>query len=208
MTPSNQSNKENNANRKQEELKDKTYTSYIHMNDESLVNELFQAAKEKLYNVNLWSNLPGITSHFQMYTSAGDKKQSPKPEVNDYIKINLPGPFPENWVIVTEVTEEKDMAQFTVSPSESPVEKWEQDEEIEHFFIKEATSTFQVERKDNSIYAHEIGKNEGINNEGDEAGNRKLINTILAKGGWAGFQQYQWKKLLDYFVNKTQITSE
>lgn len=51
-------------------------------------------------------------------------------------------------------------------------------------------------------------KNEGINNKGKEAGNRKLINTLIAEGGWAAFQKFQWEKLTDYLVHKIEINKK
>ncbi len=73
--------------------------------------------------------------------------------------------------------------------------------EIKHFFIKEASSTFRVERHGTLIKALEIGKNEGINNQGPEAGDRTVINTLIAEGGWALFQEMQWDKLTRYLVH-------
>src|SRR5690606_6189891 len=114
-----------------------------------------------------------------------------KPEIGYFIRIMLPAPTPENWVKVTQMREEDELAEFTVSPCRDPQEL---EEDVEHFFIKEATSTFRVELKDRTIYAYEIGKNEGVNNKDAEAGNRGLLNTLLAAGGWAAFQKIQWKK--------------
>ena len=185
--------------------KDKTYKSRNSFANPDMAFELFQKSREKLFDINRWSKLPGITSSFQLFGSNGDKKNSTRPEINNYIKIILPGPFPENWVVVRDITDQESMANFVVSPSENPEKKWREGIEIAHFFIKEATSTFQVEIRDSDIFAYEIGKNEAINNEGYEAGKRKVINTLLAEGGWAGFQKYQWKKLLDYLVHKIEI---
>lgn len=188
-----------------EATKDKTYSSENHfVNRERAVKE-YERAVEKLFNVNLWSEMPGISSTFKLYDARGEEKKAGKPEVNDYIKILLPGPVPENWVIVTDIKEEENSAEFTVSPSEDPTEREKGQKEIEHFFIDEATSTFRIERKDNIIHAYEIGKNEGINNQEAEAGKRKVINTIIAEGGWAGVQKFQWEKLTDYLVHKTEI---
>ncbi|MBW8201133.1 hypothetical protein [Flagellimonas abyssi] len=186
-------------------VKDKTYGSLNRFGNKKVVHELFKKSKEKLFQVNLWSKLPGITASFQLYGSRGIEKFTDSPCVNDYIKIVLPGPFPENWVVVTNVVDEKEMASFTVSPSQSPADKWYSNEEVQHFFIDEATSTFKVHIEGTEIHALEIGKNEAINNKGEEAGNRKLINTLLAEFGWAGFQEYQWQKLLDYLVHKVEI---
>ena len=108
--------------------------------------------------------------------------------------------------MVTDIKNEQELAEFTVSPSKDPTDKEKDEKEIEHFFIDGATSTFRVEMRGNELKACELGRNEGINNE-KNAGNRKLINTILAEGGWATFQKTQWKKLTDYFVHKIEIKS-
>ena len=189
-----------------EAIKNKTYCSEQSFSNKDETVKEFERAVTKLFEVNKWSDLPGITSTFRLFTRYGTEKKSGLPEVRDYIKILLPGPTPENWVMVTDVKNEEGLAEFTVSPSKDPTDKEEQKEEIEHFFIDGATSTFRVEMKGNEIKACELGRNEGINNE-KNAGNRKLINTILAEGGWATFQKTQWKKLTDYLVHKIEIES-
>lgn len=181
---------------------DKLYQSENSFPDEEKAKKAFEKSKAKLFNVNRWSKLPEPTSKFELHKSNGIAVKSKKPRVGDYIRIELPGPTPENWVKVVQVKENKSMASFTVSPSEDPRDK---DGEIEHFFIKEATSEFKVELLGNTIKGYEIGKKEGINNEGYEAGKRSLINTLIAEGGWAGFQKYQWSKVTDYFVHKQEI---
>ena len=187
-----------------EATKDKVYSSdHTFATPEEAARE-FKRSVEKLFDVNRWSDMPGITSTFQLYDGNGVEKRSTKPQVNDFIKIILPAPAPENWVMVTDVKENEGRAEFKVSPSIDPTEKEEDQDEIAHFFIAEATSTFKVQLDGNKISAYEIGKNEGINND-EDAGNRKLINTLLAQGGWAGVQEFQWNKLTDYLVHNTEI---
>ncbi len=184
--------------------KNKTYSSENTYSDEQQAKEAFNRSIKKLFNVNRWSRLPGISSTFQLYNRGGEGKDTVMVQVGDYIKIDLPGPFPENWVVVTDIKEEENLAEFTASPSSDPTDKGKEQEEIDHFFIDEATSTFRVKRVGNTLYGYEIGKDEGINNQEKEAGERKLINTLIAEGGWAGFQKFQWKKLTDYFVHHTE----
>ena len=164
----------------------------------------FNRSIEKLFDVNQWSNLPGFTSTFQLHDPNGVEKDAKMPQVNDYVKILLPGPVPENWVVVSNINEGEDMVEFTVNPSINPTKHREEQDKIEHFFIPEASSTFRVQLDGNKISAFEIGKNEGINNN-EDAGNRKLINTLIAEGGWAGVQEFQWNKLTDYLVHKIEI---
>ncbi len=165
----------------------------------------FKRSVEKLFDVNQWSNMPGITSTFQLHDENGNEKDARRPEVNDFVKIILPGPMPENWVVVTDIDESDQRAEFTVSPSINPTKREKDQDKIEHFFIPEASSTFRVQIDGNKLSAYEIGKNEGINND-EDAGNRKLINTLIAEGGWAGVQDFQWNKLTDFLVHKIEIT--
>ena len=183
--------------------KDKLYSSQNSFSDRQAAAKAFERSKEKLFDVNRWSDLPGITSKFELHDNRGNRTEAKKPETGDFIRILLPGPVPENWVEVTHLKEEMDMAEFRVNPCRDPQEN---EEDVEHFFVKEASSTFKVELKETTIHAHEIGENEGVNNQDDvEAGKREAINTLLAAGGWAVFQELQWKKLTEYLVHKTEI---
>lgn len=186
---------------KGEATKDKRYSSQYAYQDEQTALAAFARSKEKLFDVDGWSDLPGLTATFELYDATGSRKQKKQPQVGDYIRIDLPGPFPENWVQVKDIRLGDQEVEFTVQPSQDPCEKKEGEQgEVEHFFSKEASSTFRVERQGNEIIGWEIGKNEGINNQGPEAGDRAIINTLVAEGGWAFFQKMQWKKLTEYLV--------
>ncbi|MFO7977953.1 MAG: SDR family oxidoreductase [Bacteroidales bacterium] len=193
---------------KGEASRDRTYYSKHRYASEEEARQAFQRSVSKLFDVNQWSNLPGISSTFQLFDKQGIQKQADHPEIHDYIRILLPAPLPENWVVIHNIREHDDRAEFTVSPAVSPLAKAEQQEEISHFFVKEATSTFRVERKGMGLYAYEIGRNEAINNEGKSAGERRLINTLVAEGGWAAFQKFQWEKLTDYLVHNTESSEK
>lgn len=188
-----------------EESRNTFYSSQKDFPDRATAEKEFERSKEKLFDVNKWSDMPGITSGFVLYNAQGKKKPVGKPEVGDYLFIDLPGPAPENWVKVINIKIEEDLAEFIVSPSPDPRSTGEERKEIEHFFGDEATSTFRVHLRDKSLFAYEIGKNERINNEGPEAGKRDVVNTLIAEGGWAGFQALQWKKLTNYLVHNTEI---
>ncbi len=187
---------------KGERSKDKTYSSHQEFENKVLVEEAFHESVNKLFDVNKWSNLSEATASFQLYDNKGIEKQGLTISESDYIKINLPIPSPENWVKVIALKKVLDCAEFTVQPSSPPLSETD---EVQHFFTSEATSTFKVEVKGLTVYAYEIGKNERINNHSSEAGDRKVINTLIAEGGWAGFQEFQWKKLTDYLVHKEDI---
>ena len=179
--------------------KDKRYVSHQKYSDKDAADRAFKKSKAKLFHVEQWSELPGLASKFELYNHGGERYRAEKPQIGDFIRILLPLPVPENWVKITDIQDHADKAEFTVHPSRDPQES---DNDIEHFFVDEASSTFKVERKSNTIYAYEIGKDEGINNRGEEAGDRGLLNTILSEGGWLAFQEMQWEKLTTYLVHK------
>ena len=184
-----------------EETKDKVYSNSNEFPDEATAKREFERSKQKLFDINMWTKMAGINSDFFLYDSRGHRTTVKKPEIGYYIEIILPASTIENWVKVTEIREDENMAEFVVHPSERPEERDSEDKVIKHFFIKEASSAFRVVREGNVIRAYEIGKNEGINNHGQEAGDRALLNTLVAEGGWAGVQALQWDNLTKYLVH-------
>jgi hypothetical protein len=186
-----------------EKSKDSYYSSKKKYFDEFEAIEAFQRSKEKLFDVNGWSEIPALAnSTFELHSPLGSPLVTKKPKKGDFIKIDLAGLMPDNWVIVTEVKEGETFAEFTVQPSHDP--NAERQEGItEHFFRKDARSTFRVERRGDLIIAEEIGRDEAINNQGEEAGNRKVLNTMIAEGGWVGFQKYQWETVTSFLVGDT-----
>jgi hypothetical protein len=183
-----------------EKSKDKQYSSTREFTDEVSAKFEFSRAKERLYDVNGWTAIPGIANAvFELYSPDGQQIKRNYAEKGDFIKIDLPGPLPFYWVKVTEISNADDSAQFTVQPTYDPTEK--DDKTVtDHFFQDQARSIFRVERNGSEITALEIGLNEAINNQKAEAGEKGLINTLVSEGGWAAFQKYQWKNLTDYLV--------
>lgn len=185
--------------------KDKFFSSQRDYDSKEAALEGLKRAKEKLFHVNGWSNLPGIASRFRVYDAQGNPIPSGIANQGDFLFINLPGPTPETWVQVIDHKLEKEAAEFTVRPSHDPREQEEKKKEIEHFFADEATSTFKVELKDTTLFAYEIGEKESINNKGKEAGGHQLVNTLIAIGGWLLFQEIQWQKLTSYLVHNIEV---
>ncbi|MFC6998951.1 hypothetical protein [Rufibacter roseus] len=190
---------------KGEEAKDKLFVNENTFPDEATARREFERSKQKLFNVNDWSKLEGMNSTFQLYTPQGQKSSATKPSEGDYMLIILPGTTFENWVLISKVTEEEDVAEFVVHPSQKPQPEPGEEGVIKHFFVKEASSTFRVYRDGTKIMGFEIGRHEAINNHGDEAGDRALLNTFISEGGWAGFQDYQWDRITKYYVHLEEL---
>lgn len=186
---------------KGEESKDRLYMTTRPFDDDDAAAFEFGRCKERLFNVNRWSDIPGAAnSGFALFDSVGEPlTESQRVEKGDFIRIDLPGPLPYYWVKVTSVTDDDDIGEFVVQPAYDPTRR-DDTTVTDHFFRDQARSVFRVERKGNEISAMEIGLNETINNQGEESGDKGFVNTLVAQGGWAGFQKYQWQNLTDYIT--------
>ncbi|GAB3255702.1 hypothetical protein GCM10027347_17030 [Larkinella harenae] len=184
------------------QTKDRTYESERKFPDERAAKAAFAEAKNRLFDVNAWSDLPGINSTFKLHDPHGQPVSEVRPQVGYHICITIPSPVAtDNWVKVTDLQIEASRAFFSVQPSADPRQKEKQAEGVvDHFFDERARSIFLVEQVGNRISAYELGRKESANNQGKQAGERSVANTLVAAGGWAFFQEWQWKKLTDYLV--------
>ncbi|MBD2756340.1 hypothetical protein [Spirosoma validum] len=182
-----------------EATRDMTYESHHTYPDESAAREAFANSTVKLLNVNGWSALSSLSADFALYDPIGRAKPNIPVEIGDFIQIVLPGPMPENWVRVIHRQTSDNLAEFTVQPCPDPSAN--KPDQIEHFFSEEARSTFRVEVSGCTIHASEIGQHESINNQQPQAGDRGLVNTVIAEAGWLFYQKIQWKLLTDYLVH-------
>lgn len=180
-----------------EESKDKYFPEEQEFADEAAAGKEFPNAIKRLFSIAKWQEESGIQTGFELYNQQLQKTDE-DPKVGYFIKVILPGLPLENWVEITEVIRNENLVSFTVHPCSNPQTN---DTKTEHFFVKEASSTFQVALQGNKIIACEIGKDETINNQ-EEAGNRSAINTLIAEGGWNGLQKIQWGNLAEYWCGK------
>ena len=182
-----------------EAAKDKAYSSQKTFHSEAVAKEAFPLAVAKLLHVTGWSALGPFLADFVLHDPSGNPRSDVPVQVGDYIQIIMPGPVPENWVRVIHVAADENVVEFTVQPSAIPGS--EEPNETEHFFTREASSTFRVELDGTVIRAVEIGLDESINNQSPQAGDRAVINTVIAETGWLFYQKMQWKHLTDYLVD-------
>ena len=184
-----------------DKAKNKRYASQHTYPDERSAQEAFVSSKAKLFDVNRWSDLSSFTADFSLHDQTGNPINGRQPQAGDYVKIELPGPIPENWVEVIDVTTEDRRAEFTVKPSRNPHQN-EDTAKIDHFFQSQARSTFRVDIEGCTISAYEIGQHEAINNQKPQSGDRAIINTLVAEAGWLFHQLIQWQALTDYLVDR------
>lgn len=168
----------------------------------------FQAARERLLDINNWQKLCGPGSaEFTLTDNDGNVIQNSKPKVGNLIRIKLPAPPNKegdgyDWVRIEEFEDNRtlisdsEIVGFRVRPVENPKNKTGNSA---HFYTDAATSTFLVIRYSHSVFAIERGKNEIPNDSRLWLTN--LRNKLVAFFASIGFSKPQWEKLTDGILN-------
>lgn len=162
---------------------------------------LFLKARERLFDIAHWEAISeGLSASFLLTDASGIRKED-FPEPGDHIRINIPGPGSEagkgyDWVRV-ELVEDKrsgatdeEWSVMKVRPSEDPTNR----EGVAHFLENQATSSFVIRRKDNTVSAEVHGRNEKPNT-GAKKLTDKIRNALVGTAAAAGVGKIQWQKL-------------
>lgn len=163
----------------------------------------FKKACERLLTPSSWHQLSGVASaDFKLSGAGNSPDQQSRASVNDYFKIDIPGPGPAagdgyDWVQVENITENAD-----ASAEESlgmilraSVNPHKPDEGTAHFFKDGATSTFIIKRNGVAVTASYHGRNEEANTKGVNLKD-KIRNTLVSIGALGGISELQWTSLI------------
>ncbi|TKC07112.1 hypothetical protein [Pedobacter frigoris] len=173
----------------------------IELASEAEAVHFFKTVKERLLDVNRWTEIAGgVMSDFFLTDAEGNLVHR-KATSGDHIRIDIPGPGTQtgggyDWVTIEEikaqVLDDAEVLSMTVRPSANPLTRGE---DTAHFLTDEATSTFQVKCIGRTIYAEEHGRNE-VPNTDTESTIDNIRNTFVGWGAKAGFSYPQWKTLV------------
>lgn len=169
--------------------------------------DLFVIAKERLLDVNEWHKAAGALSAVFTVTDRTGKELHRHAHKGDQIKIKIPGPGNAegegyDWVTVEHIRyddypdESAERLMLELKPSPSPLTP---DDSIAHFFDKDASSVFVIERVNTKIKAIYYGLNEKPNTEPDSPID-KGRNLLVATTAIAGGSSLQWNALLKGFL--------
>lgn len=161
---------------------------------------LFEKSKIRLLDVDHWKDLLGpISADFCVMDSNGISTGKTVTKSN-LLRIDIPGPGSSSgdgydWVVVEELEEvEEDDIQsiaFRVRPTFNPKGATEN---IAHFYDHEATSTFIVTRKGNTVYSTIVDRNIKPNTETNSIVDT-LRNMPVAISAIGLLSKLQWKSL-------------
>jgi hypothetical protein len=180
--------------------------SSIELKDENEAKKFFVKVKDRLQNVNQWKEYAGnISARFQLVDRQGNEVQR-KAEKGDYFQIDIPGPGSKSgdgydWVeIEDEVSSssaDSESFGFRVRPADNPKKI---DDEVAHFYSRESTSTFVVERNNNKIRASVHDRNTKPNTDAERPSD-KIRDAVVGMAGAFTFSKIQWKNLTDGLLN-------
>lgn len=166
----------------------------------------FRTVKQRLLNVNAWAEITGIPMSAFCLTDRTGQPVHRNATIGDYLRIDIPGPGTKtgdgfDWVVIEEIkeshVEEGEILTMQVRPAPNPQTP---DDHTAHFLKDTATSTFQVKRIGNRVYAEEHARNEVPNTDTGHT----LDNVRNMMVGWAakiGFAYPQWKSLVKGLIS-------
>lgn len=171
--------------------------------DENDARQLFVIARNRLMDVNHWHRYSeGVSSKFQV-TDAMGREVNRTVEVNDYFKIDLPGPGSAegkgyDWVHIEAIDDRpdpdgsKESISIRARPSPNPQSTGEN---VAHFFKDRSTSSFVLQREGSRVTAAVYGRNETPNTETSNVID-KVRNVLVGSTAIAGLSNVQWKNLV------------
>jgi hypothetical protein len=180
-----------------------TNTQYkLDLGSRDEARKIFEAAADRLLDVNRWEKLCGIaTANFKLTDQNGNEIERHAAQ-GDYFKIDIPGPGTMtgkgyDWVRIEKIQKSHDPAKdmeslaMRVRPARNPKTP---EKKVAHFFNEHATSSFIVERQSGSVKAGVYGRNETPNTV---IGNLidKIRNFIVGLSALAGISSVQWQNL-------------
>lgn len=171
--------------------------------------DAFKRASERMLTVNSWHTHSGLAGADFVLRNEQGEEAGGLAIVGDYFQIDIPGPGPSSgdgydWVQVEAIENkinadaEEESIGMRVRSCKNP-NKPRRD--TAHFFTNEATSTFIIHRKGETVYSLYHGRNEVLNTDTTKLKDR-IRNTIIGAGAMAGISELQWSRLTKSFLDK------
>lgn len=169
---------------------------------------MFRLAYSRVIYPAIWKSLAGVgTASFSIWMADSTEVQRHL-QVDDFLKIDIPGPGPSagegyDWVRVEALQENilPHTDESFVMLLRACANPENQEAGTAHFFTEEATSTFILKRVKATVTCSYHGRNEKPNTTDVETVD-KIRNKLVATGAVAGLSEVQWTALLTGILQK------
>ncbi|MCU7619314.1 hypothetical protein NZ698_19205 [Chryseobacterium sp. PBS4-4] len=190
LVPINRKGSENNA------------VAFLNCQSETEAFEKFKKLSQNLLKINDWNVKGGKNpTEFSIYNK--DKSQSV--QENDLVKIKIPAPENKlgngfDWIVVKkiQIIEKTDVKVFLLQmkPNSCPENS---NKKTAHFYMEDASSTFILSKKNDTIQFSIHGRNE-IPNTKKIGFLNSCRNFFVANGGIFGGSKLQWQDFAEEFI--------
>lgn len=175
----------------------------LNLETEDDIDIQFHLLKERFLGIGEWQKYcPETSADFKLCNANGNPVDR-LPQLGDYIRIDIPGPGGTegrsfDWTKIDKVDfNSPDRLLIQCRPSPDP--KKINSTKIAHFYCDRSTSTFVIEKRENSLMAAVYGRNESPNLKSGFINSAR--NVMIAIGGVFGFSKIQWKCLVDGMID-------
>ena len=181
----------------------------ITLNNREEALDTFKRAYKRMLNVNIWHKLSGFGSaDFYSGINKAMKLTGWRRWVITFRLIYLvPGlhqVMGYDWVQVEAIEDhtnpdaEEESFGMRVRSCKNPNKPGN---DTAHFFTSDATSTFIIQRKHNTVSSSYHGRNEVLNTDTEKLKDT-IRNTIVGVGAMVGISELQWSRLIKSFLEK------
>lgn len=171
-----------------------------------LAKAFYQIAQKRLLTPSGWAEICKVPLSTFSHTDEQGNVVERQVQTGDYLRIDIPGPGSHSgdgfdWVRIEKVEEEfTPDAEVTTLQARPAANPKSEDTSTAHFFTAMATSTFQVKRSGNTVYAEEHGRNELPNTDSPHLADQ-IRNTLIGWTAKIGLSYPQWKSLVKGIVD-------
>lgn len=167
----------------------------------------YTTAKQRLLDINSWGEISQLPSSTFILCDDSGNPADRSATTGDLIKIDIPGPGTTkgdgyDWVHIEYIQEEQinttEQISLRARPCPNPKHP---DQEPAHFFKAAATSTFQIKRIGNEVFAEEHGRNEVPNTDTTHLTDN-IRNNLVGFIAKIGLSYPQWKGLVEGLVSQ------
>ncbi len=170
--------------------------------DAAEAEKYFAEFKRKLFRIEKWNADSGLSS-FELFDENG-ARQAPQAsaKTGDFIRITLTGSGKSDWVKVTGIDDERaDEIVLTVQPAYNPTEKGADETATSHFFIKDSSNNFCLQKINQAVKIYVVGLNEISNTQETNNIIETARNVATANlGHYLGIQKAEWTTFCENFL--------
>ena len=164
--------------------------------------KIFAALKEKLFRIEKWNAHSNLMS-FELFGAGGEKRENARAKIGDFVRVSLIGAGKSDWVKIVRIDDDEteDEIVLTLQPAPNPTEKSES--ATSHFFTRDSTNNFCLQRTGARVAFYVVGLNEKTNVEDTKNFVESARNAAVANlGHYLGVQHFEWQTFCKDFLNK------